>query len=161
MLQSCPTLCDPIDGSPPGSRIPGPGLLGEGLGCGFLQTVKDYSNENSLSSKGESSPVTHSGQGTCSNHQVCAAQGPLGSGVQVSNQCWGKAKQNIEALSEFPPCPGRLLRRTAAHTPTRALWRVLGRRTGRRPLPGTFLLTFACSNETSYHAVSCTMQRSV
>ena len=30
-----------------------PGLLGEGLGCGFLQTVKDDSNENSLSSKGE------------------------------------------------------------------------------------------------------------
>ena len=22
-LQSCPILCDPIDGSPPGSRIPG------------------------------------------------------------------------------------------------------------------------------------------
>ena len=22
-LQSCPTLCDPIDGSPPGSHIPG------------------------------------------------------------------------------------------------------------------------------------------
>ena len=22
-LQSCPTLCDPIDGSPPGSNIPG------------------------------------------------------------------------------------------------------------------------------------------
>ena len=22
-LQSCPTLCDPIDGSPPGSRVPG------------------------------------------------------------------------------------------------------------------------------------------
>ena len=22
-LQSCPTLCDPIDGSPPGSLIPG------------------------------------------------------------------------------------------------------------------------------------------
>ena len=22
-IQSCPTLCDPIDGSPPGSRIPG------------------------------------------------------------------------------------------------------------------------------------------
>ena len=28
-------------------------LLGEGLGCGFLQTVKDDSNENSLSGKGE------------------------------------------------------------------------------------------------------------
>ena len=22
-LRSCPTLCDPIDGSPPGSRVPG------------------------------------------------------------------------------------------------------------------------------------------
>ena len=22
-LQSCPTLCDPIDGSPPGSLVPG------------------------------------------------------------------------------------------------------------------------------------------
>ena len=23
LLQSCPTLCDPIEGSPPGSAIPG------------------------------------------------------------------------------------------------------------------------------------------
>ena len=23
LLQSCPTLCDPIDGSPPGSLVPG------------------------------------------------------------------------------------------------------------------------------------------
>ena len=22
-LQSCPTLCDPVDGSPPGSAVPG------------------------------------------------------------------------------------------------------------------------------------------
>ena len=22
-LQSCPTLCDPVDGSPPGSHVPG------------------------------------------------------------------------------------------------------------------------------------------
>ena len=27
-LQSCPTLCDPIDGSPPGSPVPGILLLG-------------------------------------------------------------------------------------------------------------------------------------
>ena len=26
-LQSCPTLCDPIDGSPPGSAIPGMWLI--------------------------------------------------------------------------------------------------------------------------------------
>ena len=31
-LQSCPTLCDPIDGSPPGSPIPGI-LQARGLEC--------------------------------------------------------------------------------------------------------------------------------
>ena len=38
-LQSCPTLCDPIDGSPPGSSVPVPGILEEmntGVGCHFL-----------------------------------------------------------------------------------------------------------------------------
>ena len=35
-LQSCPTLCDPIDGSPPGSRPwDSPGKL-TGVGCHFL-----------------------------------------------------------------------------------------------------------------------------
>ena len=36
-LQSCPTLCDPIDSSPPGSPIPGdsPGK-NTGVGCHFL-----------------------------------------------------------------------------------------------------------------------------
>ena len=31
-LQSCPTLCDPIDGSPPGSPVPGI-LQARTLGC--------------------------------------------------------------------------------------------------------------------------------
>ena len=30
-LQSCPTLCDPIDGSPPGSPLPGRGKTGKTL----------------------------------------------------------------------------------------------------------------------------------
>ena len=39
-LQSCPTLCDPIDGSPPGSPIPGI-LQTRTLACHFLlQCVK-------------------------------------------------------------------------------------------------------------------------
>ena len=41
-LQSCPTLCDPIDGSPPGCPIPGasPGK-NTGVGCHFLlQCIK-------------------------------------------------------------------------------------------------------------------------
>ena len=41
-LQSCPTLCNPIDGSPPGSPVPG--ILqasNTGVGCHFLlQCVK-------------------------------------------------------------------------------------------------------------------------
>jgi len=37
-LQSCPTLCDPIDGSPPGSPIPGilQARTLTGVGCHFL-----------------------------------------------------------------------------------------------------------------------------
>ena len=52
-LQSCPTLCDPIDGSPPGS--PAPGILQAGtLEClaissystsGYL--FKEYENSDS------------------------------------------------------------------------------------------------------------------
>ena len=42
LLQSCPTLCDPIDGSPPGS--PTPGILQartlEWVAISFLQCMK-------------------------------------------------------------------------------------------------------------------------
>ena len=39
-LQSCPTLCDPIDGSPPGSPWDSPGK-NTGVGCHFLlQCIK-------------------------------------------------------------------------------------------------------------------------
>ena len=50
-LQLCPTLCDPIDGSPPGS--PFPGILqakNTGVGCHFLlQCMKVKSESESLS----------------------------------------------------------------------------------------------------------------
>jgi len=42
-LQSCPTLCDPIDGSPPGSPVPGilQARKNTGVGCHFpLQCIK-------------------------------------------------------------------------------------------------------------------------
>ena len=35
-LQSCPTLSDPIDGSPPGSPVPGILQASTGVGCHFL-----------------------------------------------------------------------------------------------------------------------------
>ena len=40
-LQSCPTLCDPIDGSPPGSPVPNSPGKNTGVGCHFrLQCMK-------------------------------------------------------------------------------------------------------------------------
>ena len=48
-LQSCPTLCDPIDGSPPGSPIPGasPGK-NTGVGCHFLLQCLKVKSESEV-----------------------------------------------------------------------------------------------------------------
>jgi len=59
-LQSCPTLCDPIDGSPPGSPVPG--ILrakNTGVGCHFfLQGMKVKSeSEVALSCPTLSNPM--------------------------------------------------------------------------------------------------------
>ena len=44
-LRSCPTLCDPIDGSPPGS----PGPWGEqGVGCHFLLQCMKVKSESEV-----------------------------------------------------------------------------------------------------------------
>ena len=43
-LQSCPTLCNPIDGSPPGSPVPDSPGKNTGVGCHFLlQCMKSES----------------------------------------------------------------------------------------------------------------------
>ena len=48
-LQSCPTLCDPIDGSPPGSPIPGiPPGKNTGVGCHFLLECMKVKNESEV-----------------------------------------------------------------------------------------------------------------
>ena len=46
-LQSCPTLCDPIDGSPPGSPVPGPGK-NTGVGCHFLLQCMKVKSESEV-----------------------------------------------------------------------------------------------------------------
>ena len=43
--QSCPTLCDPIDGSPPGSPIPGKNT---GVGCHFLLQCMKVKSESEV-----------------------------------------------------------------------------------------------------------------
>ena len=42
LLQSCPTLCDPIDGSPPGSSVPGifQARVLEWVAIAFSETLK-------------------------------------------------------------------------------------------------------------------------
>ena len=48
-LQSCPTLCDPIDGSPQGSPVPG--ILQArttGMGCHFLLQCRKGKSESEV-----------------------------------------------------------------------------------------------------------------
>ena len=56
-LQSCPTLCDPIDGSPPGSPVPGilPGK-NTGVGCHFLLQCRKVKSEREVA---QSCPTLH------------------------------------------------------------------------------------------------------
>ena len=48
LLQSCPTLCDPIDGSPPGSSVPGILQARTGVGCHFLLQCMKVKNESEV-----------------------------------------------------------------------------------------------------------------
>ena len=45
-LQSCPTLCDPIDSSPPGSRPWDSPGKNTGVGCHFLLQCKKVKSES-------------------------------------------------------------------------------------------------------------------
>ena len=46
-LQSCPTLCDPVDGSPPGSPVPGI-LQARRVGCHFLHQWVEVKGESEV-----------------------------------------------------------------------------------------------------------------
>ena len=45
-LQSCPTLCDPIDGSPPGSPVPE--IFQARVGCHFLLQCMKVKSESEV-----------------------------------------------------------------------------------------------------------------
>ena len=53
-LQSCPTLCDPIDGSPPGSRPWNSPGNNTGVGCHFLLQCMKVESESEVA---QSSPT--------------------------------------------------------------------------------------------------------
>ena len=53
LLQSCPTLCDPIDGNPPGFPVPGILQAGKNTGVGYhflLQYMKVKSESEATQS---------------------------------------------------------------------------------------------------------------
>ena len=47
-LQLCPTLCDPIDGSPPGPPVPGISRQDTGVGCHFLLPCMKVKSESEI-----------------------------------------------------------------------------------------------------------------
>ena len=47
-LQSCPTLCDPTDGSPPGSPVPGIFQARTRVGCHFLLQCMKVKSESEV-----------------------------------------------------------------------------------------------------------------
>ena len=48
LLQSCPTLCGPIDGSPPGSSVPGILQARTRVGCHFLLQCMKVKSESEV-----------------------------------------------------------------------------------------------------------------
>ena len=73
-LQSCPTLCDPIDGSSPGSSIPRI-LQARTLGCHFLLQCMKVKSESEVAQSGltPSDPMDCSPPGS-SIHGICQAR---------------------------------------------------------------------------------------
>ena len=93
-LQSCPTLCDPRDGSPPGSPCPwdSPGM-NTGVGCHFLLQCMKVKSE---------SEVTQSCS-TLPDPMNCSPPGSSVHGIfQVRVLEWGAIAFSI-LLLPFPP----------------------------------------------------------
>ena len=89
LLQSCPTLCDPIDSSPSGSPRPwdSPGK-NTGVGCHFLLQCRTVKRESEIS---QSYP-------TLSNPMDCSLPGSSIRGIfQARELEWG-AIVNLEVL---------------------------------------------------------------
>ena len=90
-LQSCPTLCDPVDGSPPGSSVPG--ILqakNTGVGCHFLLQCMKVKSESEVAQPcpTPSDPMDCSPQGS-SIHGISQARvlewGAIASSVSNAN----------------------------------------------------------------------------
>ena len=75
LLQLCPTLCDPIDGSPPGSRPWDSPGKNTGVGCHFLLQCVKVESESEVAQSGPtpSDPMDWSPPGS-SIHRIFQAR---------------------------------------------------------------------------------------
>ena len=98
-LQSCPTLCDPIDGSPPGSRPWDSPGKNTGVGCHFLLQIMKVKGESEVA---QSCP-------TLSDPMDCSPPGSSIHGIfQARVLEWGAMAFSIETdyldviFTDFP-----------------------------------------------------------
>ena len=96
-LQLCPTLCDPIDGNPPGSAIPG--ILqakNTGVGCHFLLRCMKVKSESDVA---QSCP-------TLSDPMDCSLPGSSVHGIlQARVLEWGAIPPCTVTGETAVPCP--------------------------------------------------------
>ena len=96
-LQSCPTLCDPIDGSPPGSPHPwdSPGK-NTGVGCHFLLQCTKVKSESEVAQSGPTllDPWTAAHQARCLSHAGSALSCPPEHVLLLVSEGWGSSKPN-------------------------------------------------------------------
>ena len=91
-LQSCPTLCDPTDGSPPGSPVPGILQAGTRVGCHFLLQCMKVKGESDVA---QLCP-------TLCNAMGCSLPGSSIHGIfQARGLEWGVIAFNVESNQKY------------------------------------------------------------
>ena len=114
VAQSCPTLCDPIDISPPGSTVPGKNT---GVGCHFLLQCTKVKSERevaqscpTLRDPMDCSPPGSSVHGTFQGRvlewgAIAFSNRDVLSSVQFSRPFVSNSLQPHELQHARPPCP--------------------------------------------------------
>jgi len=104
-LQSCPTLCDPIDGSPLGSSVPGivPGK-NTGVGCHFLLQCMKVKSEREVAQSclTLSDPIDCSPPGL-SIHGVFQARVLEWGAIAFSNFIYSRIYMSVTISQLIPP----------------------------------------------------------
>ena len=102
-LQSCLTLCNPIDGSPLGFPFPGIPGKNTGVGCHFLLQCMQVKSESEVA---QSCPTLHDSMGRSppgsSIYGIFQARVLEWAAIAFSNEgCWANTNLMTQALSQM------------------------------------------------------------